>query len=131
MIDLDGRRLAVADYRGQVVVVNLWASWCGPCRAEIPGLVRVHEALRAQGLVLLGVNVESLPMEQLVDLVEQLEIAYPVVVPAGPLVGTFSDSSVLPYTWLIDREGRVRAAHGGFVTSSALERAVTALLAEP
>ena len=126
----EGADLDLADYRGKVVVVNLWASWCGPCRAEIPGLSRLYAELGDRGLVVLGVNVESLGLERVGELQRELGVAYPAGVASRALSGTFTDPRVLPYTWLVDRQGRVRASRGGLLTESSLRRACRKLLDE-
>ena len=126
----DGEIIDLADLAGHVVVVNLWASWCGPCRDETPGLVRVYEEFREQGLRIVGVNVESLPPGELARIGEEWGIAYPVAVPAGSMSGTFSRRGVLPYSWVIDRAGRVRASHAGYLLESSLRSAVRRLLDE-
>jgi thiol-disulfide isomerase/thioredoxin len=130
LIDLDGRRHQLAAHRGSVVVLNLWASWCGPCRAEIPGLARVEAELGERGVVVLGLNDESLSPEELARIGRDLGITYPVVVAGAPRSGTFRDRGLIPHTWLIDRQGRVRVSHSGFVSSTALLAACKTLLAE-
>jgi len=129
--DLDGRELSLAGLRGKVVLINLWASWCGPCRSEIPGLTRLAHELGPRGLVVLGVNVEDLAPSRVAELGKELGIDYPIAQPAGPLTGTFADEGVLPQSWLIDRRGRVRASRAGWAPERAFRRACERLLGEP
>jgi len=135
--DLEGRAVDIESYRGKVVVLNLWASWCGPCRSEIPGLRRIQSELGDEGLVVLGVNVEQLSPSEIGRVSEQLKIDYPVVVPETPLELNGNRLSpglragdVLPYSWLIDRQGRIRAVHAGMLLESALRKACRQLLDE-
>jgi thiol-disulfide isomerase/thioredoxin len=121
--DLDGRELSLAGLRGKVVLINLWASWCGPCRSEIE--------LGPRGLVVLGINVEELAPGRVADLGAELGIDYPIAQLAGPLAGTFADEGVLPQSWLIDRRGRVRATQVGWAPERAFRRACERLLQEP
>jgi thiol-disulfide isomerase/thioredoxin len=127
---LDGRTVELADLRGQVVLVNLWASWCGPCVTEIPGLTRVSRELSDRGLVVLGVNVESFAPKELAQVARDLGVGYDVLVRDGKLAGTFEWDGTLPTTWLIDREGRVRAAHAGLATERSFRRACERLVDE-
>ena len=127
---LDGSSLTLADLRGQVVVLNLWASWCGPCRREIPSLQRIQRDLGPRGLVVLGLNIESLPPERLGHLARELGATYPIVLPAAALGGTFEPPPVVPHTWLVDRAGRVRASRSGWVSERHLRAACEQLLDE-
>ena len=131
LIDLAGHRVDLADYRGRVVLLNLWASWCGPCRDEIPGLAMLSRTLEARGLVVLGVNVETMPPERVAEIGERLGITYPILLPArrGPL-GNLGLAEVLPHSWLIDRMGRLRASHAGWAPTRSFRRACDRLLDE-
>ncbi len=129
MRDPAGQLVELTDYRGSVVVVNVWASWCQPCRREIPGFSRVYDELHGEGLEILGLNVEELPAEQLEALGRQFGIRYPVMRAAG-FGGTFPDPPVIPHSWFIDRQGRLRGSHSGYMTESSLRSAVRKLLRE-
>jgi thiol-disulfide isomerase/thioredoxin len=131
LVDLGGQPVRLEEHRGKVVLLNLWASWCQPCRMEIPGLSELHDTLGDDGLVVLGLSVDSLPRSRIRELREELGITYPVVLPTGPLDGSFRERGVIPHTWFIDREGRVRASHAGLATLRSLRRASGKLLAEP
>ena len=130
LVDLAGQPTVLADFEGSVVLVNVWAEWCGPCRDEIPGLARVYSDFRERGFLILGVNGEPLTPEQIARQGEELGINYPVVLPDGPMSGTFGEQNVLPYSWLIDRSGRVRAEHAGYLMETSLRTAVVRLLNE-
>lgn len=130
LVDLHGGRLDITEFRGQVVLVNVWASWCTPCRREIPDLADLHAKYRELGLVVLGVNVEDLETPELVRISEQLAIPYPVVRPGEPFTGPFVTPGTIPHTWLIDREGRVRASHSGYASARSMEKACLKLLEE-
>ena len=130
VLGVDGRMIDLADHRGKVVVVNLWASWCAPCRSEIPAFSRTQAALRDRGLWVLGINVEDLPIEQVAELQRELGMTFSGAVPHRPLGGTFVPAGKIPQTWLIDRQGRVRANHVGMITESALRKACLRLLDE-
>jgi thiol-disulfide isomerase/thioredoxin len=130
LIDPEGSEFALESLRGRVVLISVWASWCPPCRAEIPRLNRLA-AKHGEELVVIGVNVEGFDGERLQDVSDELGIDYRVVVPGNGLAGTFAWDGLLPYTWLIDKRGRVRAGHGGLPSESSLRRACEALVKEP
>ena len=130
VVDTLGEPVSLDSMAGQVVVVNLWASWCHYCRMEIPSLQELHHKYRGEGLVVLGVNYEEGGVEELLSRVRDLGIEYPVVRPAAPLTGPFAGGSALPHTWIVDRRGRVRVSHSGYASGGSLEKAVRKLLGE-
>ncbi|WP_234414092.1 TlpA disulfide reductase family protein [Ideonella sp. A 288] len=110
---LDGPALRLAEQRGRVVLVNFWASWCGPCRQEMPQLNRLHDKYRAAGLVLLGINIDDDP-RQAAALKERYELRFPVLLDTDKAVVKRYDLGAMPATVLIDRDGRVRRLHRGY-----------------
>lgn len=130
---LDGEPFELDALRGKVVVVNAWASWCGYCRREIPTLRRLDADHRDDGLVVVGVNLETtdeLSDGDLAELARSWGMDYPIVRPLGGFEGSFAFSGGIPHTWLIDREGRVRVSHSGKPSGGALQRACQKLLSE-
>ena len=101
------------EQRGQVVLVNFWATWCGPCRQEMPHLNRLYDKYRASGFVLLGVNIDDDPRVA-ADLAAKLGLRFPVLLDTDKQVSRAYDMSAMPATLLIDRDGRVRHIHRGY-----------------
>lgn len=128
--DVAGRAHSLGDLRGKVVVVSLWASWCGPCRREVPRLSRLYDELGSAGLTVWAINAESLEGADLARVAAELGMDYAALSMVGDLDAVLSGGDVLPFTWLIDREGRLRAAHGGLPSEASLRRASRRLLAE-
>jgi len=127
--ELDGQTFDLAAERGKVVIVNFWATWCGPCRAEMPLLNRFYLAHRAQGLVLVGVSVDDRhDRKQVVEVMHPF--AYPAVLASTARVNGFGPPLAVPMTWIIDSTGVVRArlVSGNAVTEQALSEAVLPLL---
>jgi thiol-disulfide isomerase/thioredoxin len=129
---LDGERLDVADYRGTVVVLNFWASWCPPCRAEAANLIEVAEATKDEGVQFLGVNVKNAKEEALAFERKQ-GVPYPSLHDQpGVLLTRFRAlvPQVPPTTLLLDREGRIAGRFIGGVTTRELLTPVRMLAAE-
>jgi peroxiredoxin len=110
---IDGRNLRLAEQRGHVVMVNFWATWCGPCRVEMPHLNKIHDKYRSSGFVLLGVNVDE-DAKKAAGAVQQWGIRFPVLHDAEKKVVRAYDVSSMPSTVLIDRDGRLRHVHRGY-----------------
>ena len=110
---LEGRNLRLQELRGQVVLVNFWATWCGPCREEMPHLNKLHDKYHASGFVLLGVNVDDDPAKA-IALAAKLGLRFPVLPDADKKVSKLYDLRAMPSTVLIDRDGRVRYVHRGY-----------------
>lgn len=116
--------------RGEVLLINLWASWCGPCRREVPRLSRLQAELAPQGLKLWALNAESFQGAELQRVADEFGIDYPAMTPVDGYASSLGGGEVLPYIWLIDRQGRIRASHGGLVPEASLRRACRKLLGE-
>jgi peroxiredoxin len=110
---LEGRNLRLAEQRGQVVLVNFWATWCGPCKQEMPHLNRLYDKYRSSGFVLLGVNVDE-DTHQASGTAAKLGLHFPVLLDADKAVVRLYDLNSMPATVLIDRDGKVRYLHRGY-----------------
>ena len=108
-----GSNLRLAEQRGRVVMVNFWATWCAPCRVEMPHLNRLYDKYRASGFELLGVNIDDNPRTA-ADLATKLGLRFPVLLDTDKKVSRLYDLSAMPSTVLIDRDGRVRYVHRGY-----------------
>jgi len=125
--DMDGNTVDLARYRGQVVAVNFWATWCPPCKDEIPALSTAWREGRDRCLEILGVTEES-TREDTEAAVKKLAIPYPVLLdPEGTAARSYG-LTAYPRTYLVDAEGVVRKVFDGTVTREALARAVAPLL---
>jgi peroxiredoxin len=109
----EGRNLRLQEQRGQVVLVNFWASWCGPCKQEMPHLNRLYDKYRASGFVLLGVNIDDDPRAAS-SAAARMGLRFPVLLDADKAVSRLYDLGSMPATVLVDRDGRVRFLHRGY-----------------
>ncbi len=111
--DLSGNVVTLADYEGKVVVLDLWATWCPPCRVEIPFLVELYEEHKDVGLVVVGIGLDDGGANVLKPFVEQNGITYPILV-GNRGVGQAYQLQGIPTTFILDRNGRIAAKHVGF-----------------
>src|SRR5215467_6433779 len=110
---LEGPNLRLQEQRGRVVMVNFWATWCGPCRVEMPHLARLYDKYKASGFQLFGVNIDEDP-RQAAAVATKLGLRFPVLLDTEKKVSKLYDLSTMPSTVLIDRDGRVRYIHRGY-----------------
>lgn len=108
-----GKNIKLSEFRGQVVLLNFWASWCGPCRTEMPLLVKIHEKYKGMGFTVLGVNVEedSAPAKSIIN---KTKISFPVLFDQTNSVSKQYNVSAMPSTIVIDRDGNMRYLHEGY-----------------
>ncbi len=116
--DLNGKPHRLSDYRGKWVIVNYWATWCPPCREEIPDLVMFYEKNKSKAVVL-GINMEKIDVKALRQFVDDNLISYPVF--AGSVDAEVGPIPGLPTTYLVDPEGRLVARYIGMITSEGIE----------
>ena len=119
--DVTGQVHRLSDHRGKWVVVNFWATWCGPCMAEIPELVRFHERHKDHDAVVIGVNFEEIETPALATFIARMRIDYPVVRAGGKPLLPFEPLKGLPSTFFVDPRGELATSHIGPVTAAAIE----------
>ena len=111
--DLDGTEVSLTDFEGKVVVLDLWATWCGPCRVEIPFLVSLYNDYRDEGLVVLGVGLDRGGASVLKPFADEYDVTYPVLVADRAIQAAYQVRSI-PMTLIIGRDGRIAQRHIGF-----------------
>jgi thiol-disulfide isomerase/thioredoxin len=130
MRDLDGREVSLASLRGKVVLVNFWATWCGPCRAEIPDLVALQEKYRDQ-LQVIGISQDEVPVDLVRRFAVDHRMNYPVVMSTPEIEKLFPGVNALPTSFIVDRESRIVQKHVGMLTASLTEQETRALAGLP
>src|SRR5664279_1419476 len=126
--DLDGKTIHSSDFKGKVVVLDFWATWCPPCRAEIPGFIELQKKYQAQGLAVVGVSVDQAGSDTVKSFAKKLGINYPVVLTDSKIEAAYGGIDGLPTTFIIDRAGRIVKQHVGFTERSEIEAEIKPLL---
>ena len=111
-----GKSINLAQYRGQVVMINFWATWCGPCRQEMPLLEDIHKKYKAMGFTMLGVNVEPDSAAAEAWLSKQKPVTFPIAFDTESKVSKLYKVAGMPSTVFVDRKGNVRVMHRGYKT---------------
>ena len=108
-----GENLRLSEYRGEVVMINFWASWCGPCRQEMPILDELYNQYQPLGFTLLGVNVEE-NSDDAKNMLKEIPVSFPILFDTKSSVSKLYDVIAMPSTVLVDRSGNVRYLHHGY-----------------
>ncbi len=120
MTDIDGRKLSSSDLKGKVLIVNFWATWCPPCRAEIPDLVALQDKYRDQ-LLIIGISDDEDPPEMVKRWAVEHKMNYPIVMSTPELRKVFVGVSALPTSFIVNRESRLVMRHVGMLTAATTE----------
>lgn len=130
LTDSTGQPVSLSQFRGRVVLVNFWATWCAPCRREIPLLKDFQRAYGSRGLVVLGLALDDGGWSVVRPFVEAFKINYPVILAGSKTTNLFGGLKAVPMTFFIDKQGRIAAVHAGLYQASDCEADINAVLQE-
>jgi cytochrome c biogenesis protein CcmG/thiol:disulfide interchange protein DsbE len=126
--DIQGKRQRLSDYKGRVVLVNVWATWCEPCRNEMPQLDKLYQSRKGTGFVVLGITDEAIATQQ--AFLKEVPVTYPLLTTTSGVPAFYREIARYPAIFLIDREGKLQPAPGQGQAFEKVEEAVGALLRE-
>jgi len=128
--DLNGRTISLAELKGKVVLLNFWATWCPPCKAEIPDFIEFYGSHKAQGLEIIGLSVDRLSPAALQAFVLQNKMTYPVAFATEKIIEDFQPGDLIPTTIVVDKLGRIRHKQVGLTDKDTLAELFQKLAAE-
>ena len=126
--DVEGKKVCSADFKGKVVILDFWATWCGPCRTEIPTFIALQKQYAKQGLVVIGASVDEGGADVVKPFARKLGINYPVVLADEKTQQAFGGIEAVPTTFIIDRQGQIVKEHLGFADKDEFEKEIKPLL---
>jgi thiol-disulfide isomerase/thioredoxin len=126
--DPDGQPVKLSDFKGKVVILDFWATWCPPCRAEIPGFIALQKQYAAQGLSVVGVSLDTAGTSVVKSFMKHLGMNYPVVIGDEKTAADYGGISAIPTTFVIDRNGKIVSSHQGYASQVVFESEIRPLL---
>ena len=126
--DASGKRVSLSDFKGKVVVLNFWATWCGPCKTEIPWFIDFQKEWQSRGFTVLGVSMDEDGWKAINPYVAEKKINYPVLLGDEDVNQAYGGIDALPTTFIISRDGRVAFLHSGLVNRAEYEKEILQLL---
>lgn len=127
--DAQGRVAKLSDYKGKVVLLNFWATWCGPCKIEIPWFADFEQRFKDKGFAVVGVSMDDDGWESVKPYIEEKKVNYRIVIGTEETADIYGGVSSLPTSFLIDRQGKIASAHVGLVSKSVYQNEIEHLLA--
>jgi len=119
--DLKGREISLSNYSGKVVFLNFWATWCGPCKAEIPDFIEAYKQYKDKGMEIIGISVDRISPKSVLKFAEKYKINYPVVMNTDKIQKDYEPGPYVPTTIIIDQEGKIRHRHIGYMSKEKLK----------
>ena len=123
-----GTTVELAKLKGKVVAVNFWATWCGPCKAEIGGFQKVYDKYKKKGFEIVGISLDEKGWNVVKPFIEKYKMTYPVVLDNGSVASAYGGVSAIPTTVFVDRKGRVLDSHVGYMSEEDFEAKIKKLL---
>lgn len=127
---LSDETFKLSDYEGQVVLLNIWATWCAPCREETPDLQELYEKYKEEGLMILGVSIDEQGESVVRPFIEKYEVSYPIVIDDGTIMDKYGPTMGIPTTYVINKKGNLEYFAVGALTNKELEPRIKDLLQE-
>jgi peroxiredoxin len=124
----NGKVIELSKLKGKVVLMNFWATWCPPCRAEIPDLIEVYNTYKSKGFEIVGIALDEDGWSKVAPYIEEVKINYPVVLGSTKVVQQYGGIEAIPTTFIVDKKGYIVASQVGLLSKELLEQKLKSLL---
>lgn len=121
---IDGKTIELSKLKGKTVVVNFWATWCGPCRAEIPGFIQVYDKYKSKGLEIVGISLDQGGWSDVKPFVKKYGIPYPIVLGNQQVARAYGNIDAIPTTFIVDKNGSIVDRHLGYMKEEDFENKI-------
>jgi len=122
LIALDGTEVTLRDFEGKVLFLNFWATWCSPCRQEIPGFLEIYDKYKDEGMEILGVSLDRQGSDVVKPFAEKMKITYLLAMANNEIMQAYQPGQYIPATIIIDREGNIHNKHVGYMDKTQVEK---------
>lgn len=129
LTNMEGEAFSISDHKGKVIVLNIWATWCPPCREEIPDFIEIQKEMRSDGVLFVGVSVDETGWDAVRPFAEEFQINYPIVVDDGTVYDNYGPLPGLPTSFIINKQGQIVHVVPGMVTKAQLQPILQELVA--
>jgi len=128
--DLNGKMVSLSDFKGKVVILDFWATWCPPCVREIPHFVELYEQYKAQGFAMVGISLDRKGVSVVKSFVQKYRVNYPILMADGQVSRAYGGITYIPTTFVIDAAGNIRQKYVSYQDKAVFEADIKKLLAE-
>ncbi len=128
LVSLDGKKVRLSDLRGKAVVVNFWATWCPPCKVEMPWFVDLQKEHGKDGLVILGIAMDDSEPQKIAQFAGEMGVNYPVLLGTDKVAEQYGNVEYLPTTFYVDRQGKIASKAAGLISRAEIEKDVQSVL---
>lgn len=127
---VEGNKITLSALKGKVVIINFWATWCRPCRKEIPGFIKIYERYKTKEVEIIGISLDRMSGGDMASFIQQYNINYPVVFGDNKVTEDYGGIRAIPTTFIVDKKGTIRSKHIGYTSQEVFEEEIEKLLKE-
>lgn len=130
LLDVNGRKVRLSDFKGKVIILDFWATWCPPCRAEIPGFIELYNKYKSKGFEMIGISLDEGGVKDVIPFMKEFGVNYHILIGNYKVTQDYGGIRGIPTTFVIDKKGYIRAKYVGYRPKEVFERDIIMLLNE-